>query len=105
MEKLENPFPGKRALSGLATTRHCLTDERKGMEMLRWKIKENGKIKMEAIKDAEMEKGDEHKDRNGSAQPKTYLRSLIARDENINRVSEGYQGGVLRGEIKPAPKR
>ena len=66
MEKLENPFAGKRALSGLATTRHCLTDERKGMEMLRWKIKENGKIKMEAIKDAEMEKGDEHKDRNGS---------------------------------------
>ena len=33
--------------------------------MLRWKIDENGKIKMELIKDAEVEKGDEHKDGNG----------------------------------------
>ena len=30
MEKLESPFPGRRALSGgLPTARHCLTDERK----------------------------------------------------------------------------
>ena len=30
MEKLESPFPCKRALSGgLPTARHCLTDERK----------------------------------------------------------------------------
>ena len=62
MEKLESPFPCKRALSGgLPTARHCLTDERmereerwklevnmggseKGEEMVRWKIedKRNG---------------------------------------------------------------
>ena len=46
MEKLESPFPCKRALSGgLPTARHCLTDERKGDEggeMVRWKIEIHG---------------------------------------------------------------
>ena len=49
MEKLESPFPCKRALSGgLPTARHCLTDERKGMEMLRWKVEIS--IKMEMLR-------------------------------------------------------